>query len=63
MTIEFCKRRYRVKQSSRETTLVLYEKQPSGEYKEIHREDNKQRLSCGDLYHRGIELIVRKESK
>ena len=57
MTIEFNKRKYRIKQAASGSKVVLYKKLDSGKYEEIYSEDNELHLTQEELHRRGKAIV------
>lgn len=57
MTIEFNKRKYRIKQDASGSKIILYKKLDSGKYAEIYSEDNERHLTQEELHRRGKAIV------
>lgn len=56
MTIDFLRRKYRIKQPAGKNEIMLLQWQASGKYKEIYREAAGRELTAKELRRRGLEL-------
>lgn len=56
MTIDFHRRKYRIKQPAGKNEIMLLQRQTSGKYKELYREDAGRELTAKELRRRGLEL-------
>lgn len=55
MTIDFLRRKYRIKQPAGKNEIMLLQRQTSGKYKELYREDAGRELTAKELRRRGLE--------